>query len=44
MLIKTERVREPLSGPTPYAIIIEPTRELCFQVYEQGRKFANGVF
>jgi len=30
-----------LSRPAPYAIIIEPTRELCAQVYEQSRKFAT---
>lgn len=31
-------------APAPYAIIVEPTRELCGQVYEQGRKLANGIF
>uniref|UniRef100_A0A915D862 ATP-dependent RNA helicase n=1 Tax=Ditylenchus dipsaci TaxID=166011 RepID=A0A915D862_9BILA len=32
--------------PSPHAIIVEPTRELCLQVYEQGLKFASdtGVF
>lgn len=33
-----------LDKPSPYAIIIEPTRELCNQIYEQGRKFAHGNF
>jgi superfamily II DNA/RNA helicase len=28
--------------PAPAAIIIEPTRELCMQVYEQGVKLADG--
>ncbi|CAD5230718.1 unnamed protein product [Bursaphelenchus xylophilus] len=27
----------------PYAIIIEPTRELAIQLYEQGRKLSNGT-
>lgn len=31
------------SKSAPYAIIVEPTRELCAQVAEQGRKFANGI-
>jgi len=30
--------------PSPYAIILEPTRELTVQVYEQGRKLAMGEF
>lgn len=33
-----------MDKPSPYAIIIEPTRELCSQVYEQGRKFAYGNY
>ncbi|CAK5055807.1 unnamed protein product [Meloidogyne enterolobii] len=33
-----------LPGPVPLAVIIEPTRELCVQVYDQFRKFANGTF
>lgn len=44
ILLKTDRVRQPLSSPSPYVIVIEPTRELCLQVHEQGRKFANGFF
>jgi superfamily II DNA/RNA helicase len=27
---------------SPYAIVIEPTRELTLQVWEQGRKLADG--
>lgn len=42
MLIKNKYPNQPLGNPSPYAIIIEPTRELCSQVYEQGRKLANG--
>jgi len=42
-LIKMDRAeRVALEKPSPYAIIVEPTRELCLQVYEIGRKFANG--
>lgn len=37
-----ERSYEALGRPAPYGIIVEPTRELCSQVYEQGRKLANG--
>lgn len=33
-----------MEKPAPYALVIEPTRELCNQVYEQGRKFAFGIF
>lgn len=33
-----------ISRPAPYAIVIEPTRELCSQVYEQGRKLADGEY
>lgn len=32
----------PLGKAAPYAIIVEPTRELCAQVSEQGRKFSDG--
>ena len=28
----------------PLALILVPTRELCLQVYEYGRKFADGNF
>ncbi|KAI1693206.1 DEAD/DEAH box helicase domain-containing protein [Ditylenchus destructor] len=42
-LMKMDKDRSPLQKPAPYAIIIEPTRELCLQVYEQGRKFANNT-
>lgn len=28
--------------PAPLAIVMEPTRELCLQVYDQGRKLADG--
>lgn len=44
MIMKIDRRRQPLDGPTPYAIIIDPTRELSSQVYDQGRKFAKGCF
>lgn len=29
---------------SPFALIIEPTRELAIQVFEQAFKFANGIF
>lgn len=32
-----------LGRPSPFAIIVEPTRELCGQIAEQGRKFADGM-
>ena len=28
----------------PYAVIIEPTRELVYQLYDQARKLADGLF
>jgi len=31
------------SKAVPYAIVVEPTRELTMQVYEQGRKLASGT-
>ncbi|KAL7074325.1 hypothetical protein ACQ4LE_006211 [Meloidogyne hapla] len=28
----------------PFALVLSPTRELCLQIYDQCRKFANGTF
>lgn len=42
-LMKMDRSdSNPIDKPSPYALIIEPTRELCAQICEQGRKFAYG--
>lgn len=29
---------------SPYAVIIEPSRELAIQLFEQAKKLANGTF
>lgn len=46
MIIKKKEANKGNEGllgkSAPYAIIVEPTRELCAQVSEQGRKFADG--
>ncbi|KAI1711149.1 DEAD/DEAH box helicase domain-containing protein [Ditylenchus destructor] len=40
-IMKTDKSGNSAFGkPSPYAIVIEPTRELCLQVYEQSYKFA----
>uniref|UniRef100_A0A915MPP2 RNA helicase n=1 Tax=Meloidogyne javanica TaxID=6303 RepID=A0A915MPP2_MELJA len=43
-ILSTPEFKRELPGPVPLAVIIEPTRELCIQVYDQFRKFANGTF
>ena len=43
-ILSTPEFKRELPGPVPLAVIIEPTRELCIQVYDQFRKFANGGF
>lgn len=44
-LMKVDRTgARSLDPPAPYALVIEPTRELCKQVFEQGVKFSYGIF
>ncbi|KAL7074099.1 hypothetical protein ACQ4LE_006596 [Meloidogyne hapla] len=43
-ILSTPEFKRTHPGPAPLAIIIEPTRELCIQVYNQFRKFADGTF
>ena len=42
MINKYPRKTEILPKPAPFAIIIEPTREVCMQVCEQGEKLSDG--
>jgi superfamily II DNA/RNA helicase len=42
-VLRMERLTEyKMPEPMPIAIVIEPTHELCAQVYEQFRKLADG--
>ncbi|KAF7638688.1 hypothetical protein Mgra_00001771 [Meloidogyne graminicola] len=43
-ILSTPECNRAVAFPAPFAIIIEPTRELCRQVYDQFRKFANDTF
>ncbi|CAK5055331.1 unnamed protein product [Meloidogyne enterolobii] len=36
--------RQPSEIAVPFALVLSPTRELCLQIYDQCRKFANGTF
>uniref|UniRef100_A0A915M3H9 RNA helicase n=1 Tax=Meloidogyne javanica TaxID=6303 RepID=A0A915M3H9_MELJA len=36
--------RQPSEIAAPFALVLSPTRELCLQIYDQCRKFANGTF
>nr|CAD2201763.1 unnamed protein product [Meloidogyne enterolobii] len=44
ILVDPSSQRQPSEIAAPFALVLSPTRELCLQIYDQCRKFANGTF